>query len=440
MSQPSIWRPAPQAIPALSLIGTSGDVHASPRRLTLLLARRATTEFDGVGPYLVRDLWLPASAGSLVVAYGAVAAVAVAATAGLLFLPWVLALPAGLWSGSVVSLRQRLALDRIRIANRRWHQALVVVEVAATAATVALLPVIAAWVSAGRVDGTSSSARSLLAANGLLLPAVLLMLALIPLPTMTGRRSLVAPMTPGTAFADAPPRPVHVAGRGRRAIVWAGALRDDLAGRWPNLDRLYSARAGLVIATGLLAAVAAGSAADAVALGLPFGCFLAAAAWGWTCAAMCRHQLVVADEALYSERDNLRQLGGLAAVLAGLCTGLLLIVGLLHRVMAEATVADPGPPLQVWATHFSHPVAAVASVIVITFAVFVQVLPALPWEVGGQLSVMHRLVHLVDLAVAAESADAASRNRPPSVREQASARPRASARRDPAITEGIPRV
>lgn len=404
MTEQNIWPPAPQAVPALSLVGTSGDAHTSPRRITLLLARCASAEFAADAPHSVRELWLPAAAGGVVIAFGAVSAVSLGATLVLLSFPWPLAILVALYFGVVAASVQRVALRQARGQRQRWRHALTVVRAAAIGAGVAFVPAASAWVRAERLAALSPTAHTLVAANSLALAPVLLMLALLPVPTMTGRRVVVVPTRVGIAFANSATRPVHLGGPVRRAIVWAGGMRDDFASRWPALDRLYVARAGLVAATAFLGAIAAGSAADAAVPGLPVVDAAAALAWGWTCSALARHQFVVGDDALHDDPDHLRPLGVVACLLSGLYTGLLLVVGLLDRVMAPTAVTESGTPLQLLGAHVADPMAATASVIVITFALFVHVLPVLPWGGGEQLSVMQRLVALVDMAAAFEAA------------------------------------
>jgi len=431
MTELNIWPPAPQPVPALSLVGTSGDAHWSAHRATLLLARCATTEFAGAGPHSVRELWLPAAAGGVVLAFGAVVAVSMGMTLALTPLPWPLLIPASLLAGVLAASAQRTILSHAREHQHRWLTETTVLTAASLGAPLALVPAGSAWLSDGRVptlvaavgragfgfpplvnqwlsaaplSALSPTAHTLVAANGLALAPVLLMLALLPVPTMTGRRRLEVPRSASTALAHPAVRPELQGGPLRRAFVWVGGMRDDFAARWPTLDRLYAARAGLVAATALLGALAGGTAADAAAPGLPWVDAAAGLAWGWTCAALARHQFVVGDDALHDDPDHLRPLGAVAAILAGLYTGLLFVIGLLDRVMAPTAVTDSGTPLQLLGAHAADPMTATAAVIVIVFAVFVHVLPVLPWGGGEQLSVMQRLVTLIDMAAAFEAA------------------------------------
>jgi len=339
-----------------------------------------------------------------VIAFGAVSAVSLAVTLALLSFPWPLAIPVALYWGVVAASVQRVALRQARGQRQRWRHALTVLRAAAFGTGIASVPAASAWLSAERLAALTPAAHSLVAANGLVLPPVLLMLALLPLPTMTGRRDLAMPTRVGTAFTNSAVRPARRGGPVWRALVWVGGMRDDFAGRWPTVDRLYVSRGGLVAATAILGALAGGTAADAAAPGLLLVDAAAAVAWGWTSAALARHQFVVGDDALHDDLVHLRPLGVVAAVLSGLYTGLLLVVGLLDRIMAPTAVIEAGTPLQVWGGHFSEPIAAAASIIVIAFALFVHVLPVLPWDGGDQLSVMHRLVGLVDMAAAHEAA------------------------------------
>lgn len=106
----------------------------------------------------------------------------------------------------------------------------------------------------------------------------------------------------------------------------------------------------------------------------------------------------------------------------GIYTGLFLSIGVLARMAPARTdgpLAAPGRLLPL--TAGAGGVAQAATLILLAFALFLQLLPVLPWPAGGVLTTQRRLVALLDIATLVADRDQENECRRPGA--EASGRP-----------------
>ena len=398
----SIWHPlrGPTSVPRV--LGWGPNAAGTTLPITRGLARigGAGTALDGTPR--VRDLWMPASAGALNLSLALLAALGWGVSVGVRGLHLaVIAVVAAAWVAVVLALMHRL-LSATRGHRVRWRHLLSVL-VAGGLGLFAAAPVTTLAGLAPDVFRISAEGRLLLALVALPWGALLIGLALLALAAVSGPRAGRRLDLPPLLAPPAPEAAVLSLGPVTRGWLWVGGLRDDLSGRWPRIDRFHSARAWMVATNALFGGVAAGLAADAVVPGtwltLP-----GAVVWSFVSGALARHHMVVRADADPNEERRFATLGGLVAAVAGLVTAALLVVGLLLRTAMLPLAGLQAPSIvTLAATLFAgSPTLGLASLIVTVFAVFIHLLPALPWRAGDVSPILREVVTLFD-AVAEEA-------------------------------------
>lgn len=414
-----VWRPVPYRVRALSLLCAPTSDGCVPLLATRWLARFAGVGWVEVsGRHPVRDRWLPAAAGGVAIALVAVAAMAAAGAIAAVGGGNLAVAVAGLAWGGLLMMAYRAVLRDAPRRRARWGR-IVTVLWAACIGLLGSAPLeFIEWFSP---DVTSSAGRALAATGVVAGSPILVALAVLPVPTLW--RRVPAPGSPGVAsvyLTRMPSRRRVQVGLAARASLWLGGQRDDIAGRWPLSDRLHHARAGMVAACSLLGTGAAGTALDVA--GAPLTDAVSGGLlWGWACAAVARHHLVVVDDTP-GRAGPLRLASGVASLLMGIYTGLFLSIGVLARMAPARTdgpLAAPGRLLPL--TAGAGGVAQAATLILLAFALFLQLLPVLPWPAGGVLTTQRRLVALLDIATLVADRDQENECRRPGA--EASGRP-----------------
>lgn len=405
ISEPGIWRPALRRVPALSLLGAPASADCVPLPATRWLARLTGAGAAGVaaGRHPVRESWLAAAAGGVAIAFVAVSAMVAAGAVAAVGGDGVAATATGLLWGGLMTAAYRVVLRDGPRHRARWRRAVTVLW-AAGVGLVAAAP-LRIVEPLDSPDGPGVIGRTLASVLTLVGPPVLVALAVLPVPTMWRRSTVAVPEVVSSVYVtQVPLRCTIRLGFVARASLWLGGQRDDVAGRWPVTDRLHHVRAGLVGSCLLLGGVAAGTALEA-ATGDVVVAAGAGVLWGWTCAAVARHHVVVADEASGRRARLLSVSSGVASTVIGACTGALLSIGVLAR-MAPLPTAEPVSRLgHLLPVAEAGGVARFTTLTVLAFALFVQLLPVLPWPAGGVLAVQRRLVTLLDIATLSADRD-----------------------------------
>lgn len=401
-----IWPPVEGPTDVADILGWRPDADRSSLPLTRLLARAGGVPVvtDAAVPP-VRDLWVPASAGALTIAFGVLTGLGLALSLLARGLHPVNAGALGAVWGALALAGLRRVLVMTRAHRWRW-QHLVAVALAVGIGVAAALPLSTlVRLPAARFD-LPTEARLLIALLSAPAAAFLLGLAVLPVAAVTGRRvgrdvRFLPLLAAGTATGAAPtPGPV------RRVVLWVGGLRDDLAGRWPVIDRLHDTWAQMVATNALYGGVTAWLAMDAAASGHGGLAVMLGVAWGATSGALARHHSVVRADAAAADERRLAALGVVVAALAGLVTSALVVVGLLLRTALLPLAGVQAPTLASLATGLfgdSMPLT-VGALILVGFSLFVHLLPALRWRAGDIPAIQREVVTLFD-AVAREASN-----------------------------------
>ncbi len=399
-----VWRPRPRRVPVLSLLDAPPPASCMPVTATRWLARLAGPQpVEAAAGHPVREPWIRAAAGGVTVAFVGVSAMVAVGVVGAIGGGVAAMIAAGLlWAGLIAAAYRPVLRDAPR-HHVRWRKALTVLW----AAGVGLVG--AAPISIAQQFGSLGGVR----ANGLTLawvatqagPVTLVALAALPVPTLWRRPTVELPQLATVYLTRLPIRRTIRVGLPASASLWLGGQRDDVAGRWAVADRLHHVRAGLIVSCLLVAAVGAGTALDAVT-GDAVVAVSGGVLWGWTCSAVARHHLVVADDASGARARLLACSSAVVSMLVGACTGALLAIGVLTRTVPPraAGPADGLGGLLPLAGD-SGGVPYFATLTVLAFALFVQLLPVLPWPAGGVLGVQRRLVALFDIATLSADRD-----------------------------------
>ena len=408
-----IWRPRPRRVPVLSLLDAPTRAGCVPVTATRWMAWLAGPQpVEAASGHPVREPWIRAAAGGVVVAFVAVSAMVAAGVVGAIGGGVAAMIAAGLlWAGLIAAAYRPVLRDAPR-HHVRWRRALTVLW-AAGVGLVGAAPIGVAQ-QFGSLGGVRVIGPALARVMTLTVPAILVALAALPVPTLWRRPTVELPETATVYLTRLPLRRTIRVGLAARASLWLGGQRDDVAGRLAVADRLHHVRAGLIVSCLLVAAVAAGTALDAVT-GDAVVALSGGVLWGWTCAAVARHHLVVAADTSGRRSWLLVLSSAVVSTLVGACTGALLSIGVLARTVPPRTAesADGLGGLLPLARE-SGAVADVATLAVLGFALFVQVLPVLPWPAGGVLGVHRRLVALLDVATLSADRDQENECPPPS--------------------------
>lgn len=410
-----IWRPRPRRVPVLSLLDAPTRAGCVPVTATRWMAWLAGPQpVEAACGHPVREPWIRAAAGGVVVAFVGVSAMVAAGVVGAIGGGVAAMIAAGLLWAGVIAAAYRPVLRAAPRHHVRWRKALTVLW-AAGVGLVGAAPISIAQ-QFGSLGGVRASGPTLAWVATQAGPATLVALAALPVPTLWRRPTVELPQVASVYLTRLPIRRAIRVGFLARASLWLGGQRDDVAGRWPVSDRLHHVRAGLILACLLVAAVGAGTALDAVT-GDAVVAMSGGVLWGWTGAAVARHHLVVADDASGARARLLAWSSAVVSMLVGACTGALLTIGVLARTVRprSAGPADGLGGLLPLAGEFGG-VPYFATLTVLGFAVFVQLLPALPWSAGGVLGVQRRLVALFDIATLSADRDQENECPPPSRR------------------------
>lgn len=411
--EPGIWRPRPHRVPVFSLFDAPPLAGCVPVTATRWMARLAGPQpVEAAADHPVREPWIRAAAGGVVAAFVGVSAMVAAVSVEAIGGAVAAMIAAGLLWAGLIAAAYRPVLRAAPRHHVRWRKALTAVW-AAGVGLVGAVPISIAQ-QFGSLGGVRVIGPALAGVVTLTVPAILVALAALPVPTLWPRTTVDLPEVATVYLTRLPIRRTIRVGLAARASLWLGGQRDDVAGRWAVADRLHHVRAGLIVSCLLVAAVAAGTALDAVT-GDAVAALSGGVLWGWTCAAVARHHLVVADDTS-GRRSRLMVLSSVVvSMLVGACTGALLTIGVLARTVpprAAGPVDGFGGLLPL--AGESGGVPYFATLTVLAFALFVQLLPVLPWSAGGVLGVQRRLVALLDVATLSADRDQENECPPPS--------------------------
>lgn len=343
-----------------------------------------------------RIIHVPASVGGVIVAYSAMAGVVTIVICAAIGLPTWLALVIGLlWASATLRVEQWLMVN-IHRRGGAGFALLAAVVLAVLAALVGALPLLLwewgmrlLWIVLGVDAGPNAATLLSVLLWGPIALLMLLALAVAPLPAAAdyaaheAGRTLprAAPVTIPFRVDRMPSAPIRRRPPGLSVMLARlGGMRADLATCWPRLRPSFVARGGLLGSCGLLGLLAGASAAQASPVSGASGWIftvLAAAAWGWTCIAVLRHQAVERDLSGTQRALAREVLIGCTAALLGTATAGLLIMGVLMPAgtITEGSMHVPPGLGALWSVLTASPRTSWAMGIVWVFCIVLFLLP-----------------------------------------------------------------